>query len=155
MSVILEQRSQPQHVVHLSVVTKKATESLWTRGPFKCELTSIHSADVEGCSRPITEDEDDPIRILTAYREIMASLIQKHRGLVVDSPRDNLLIEFSTMWLSAGLWSILEYIGRHEEAIHSLEKAIRMNPFPETWYFFYLSDAYLHTESHEEAMILW
>lgn len=99
MSVILEQRSQPQHVVHLFGVTKKATESLWTRGPFKCKLTSILSADVEGCSRLITEDEDATIRTLTAYREIMASLIQKHRCRVVDSPRDNLLIEFTTMRL--------------------------------------------------------
>ena len=29
----------------------------------------------------------------TAYREVMASLIQQHRGRVVDAPGENLLVE--------------------------------------------------------------
>jgi adenylate cyclase len=40
------------------------------------------------------EDEDATIRTLTSYRELMSTLIQKHRGRVVDSPGDNLLAEF-------------------------------------------------------------
>ena len=40
------------------------------------------------------EDEDATIRTLTSYRELMFTLIQKHRGRVVDSPGDNLLAEF-------------------------------------------------------------
>lgn len=38
-------------------------------------------------------DEEATIRTLTAYREVMTSLIQQHRGRVVDSPGDNLLAE--------------------------------------------------------------
>jgi adenylate cyclase len=61
---------------------------------FKRKLTAILSADVEGYSRLMGEDEDATIRTLTSYRELMTTLIQKHRGRVVDSPGDNLLAEF-------------------------------------------------------------
>lgn len=61
---------------------------------FRRKLTAILSADVEGYSRLMGEDEDATIRTLTAYRELMSTLIQKHRGRVVDSPGDNLLAEF-------------------------------------------------------------
>jgi TolB-like protein/class 3 adenylate cyclase/Flp pilus assembly protein TadD len=61
---------------------------------FKRKLTAILSADVEGYSRLMGEDEDATIRTLTAYRDLMSTLIQKHRGRVVDSPGDNLLAEF-------------------------------------------------------------
>lgn len=40
------------------------------------------------------EDKDTTIRTLTSYRELMSTLIQKHRGRVVDSPGDDLLAEF-------------------------------------------------------------
>ncbi len=65
-----------------------------TTEKFKRKLTAILSADVEGYSRLMGEDEDATIRTLTAYRELMSALIQKHRGRVVDSPGDNLLAEF-------------------------------------------------------------
>ena len=64
---------------------------------FKRKLTAILSADVEGYSRLMGEDEDATIRTLTAYRELMSTLIQKHRGRVVDSPGDNLLAEFGSV----------------------------------------------------------
>ena len=64
---------------------------------FKRKLTAILSADVQGYSRMMGEDEDSTIRTLTAYRELMSTLIQKHRGRVVDSPGDNLLAEFTSV----------------------------------------------------------
>jgi len=64
---------------------------------FKRKLTAILSADVEGYSRLMGEDEDETIRTLTTYRELMSTLIQKHRGRVVDSPGDNLLAEFGSV----------------------------------------------------------
>ena len=64
---------------------------------FKSKLTAILSADVEGYSRLMGEDEDATIRTLTTYRELMSTLIQKHRGRVVDSPGDNLLAEFGSV----------------------------------------------------------
>src|SRR5881396_2774136 len=61
------------------------------------KLTAILSADVRGYSRLMGEDEEATIRTLTAYREVMASLIQQHRGRVIDSPGDNLLAEFASV----------------------------------------------------------
>jgi adenylate cyclase len=61
------------------------------------KLTAILSADVKGYSRLMGEDEEATIRILTAYREIMTTLIQQQRGRVVDSPGDNLLAEFASV----------------------------------------------------------
>jgi class 3 adenylate cyclase/ABC-type glycerol-3-phosphate transport system substrate-binding protein len=60
-------------------------------------LAAILSADVQGYSRLMGEDEEATVRTLTAYREVMASLIQQHRGRVVDSPGDNLLAEFASV----------------------------------------------------------
>ncbi|NIS71164.1 MAG: adenylate/guanylate cyclase domain-containing protein, partial [Proteobacteria bacterium] len=64
---------------------------------YKRKLTAILSADVKGYSRLMGEDEEATIRTLTAYRELMADLIQKHRGRVVDSPGDNVLAEFKSV----------------------------------------------------------
>ena len=64
---------------------------------FKRKLTAILSADVEGYSRLMGEDEDATIKTLTAYRDLMTTLIEKHRGRVVDSPGDNLLAEFGSV----------------------------------------------------------
>ena len=59
-----------------------------TKEGFKRKLTAILSADVEGYSRLMGEDEDATIRTLTSYWELMSTLIQKHRGRVVDSTED-------------------------------------------------------------------
>jgi adenylate cyclase len=60
----------------------------------KRKLTAILSADVKGYSRLMEEDEAATVKTLTAYRETITSLIQHHRGRVVDSPGDNVLAEF-------------------------------------------------------------
>ncbi|MGE4092594.1 MAG: hypothetical protein AB7G75_17300 [Candidatus Binatia bacterium] len=60
------------------------------------KLAAIFSTDVQGYSRLMGDDEEATIRTLTAYREVMTSLIQQHRGRVVDSPGDNLLAEFAS-----------------------------------------------------------
>jgi len=61
------------------------------------KLTAILSADVEGYSRLMGEDEEATIRTLTSYRQVMATLIPMHRGRVIDSPGDNLLAEFGSV----------------------------------------------------------
>ena len=63
---------------------------------FKRKLAAILSADVEGYSRMMDDDEEATIRTLTAYREAMTTLIQQYRGRVVDAPGDNLLAEFAS-----------------------------------------------------------
>ena len=50
----------------------------------KRKLAAILSADVKGYSRLMGEDEEWTVRTLSAYREIMRSLIQQHRGRIVD-----------------------------------------------------------------------
>jgi adenylate cyclase len=61
------------------------------------KLTAILSADVKGYSRLMGEDELATIETLKNYREIMAALINKFQGRVVDSPGDNVLAEFSSV----------------------------------------------------------
>lgn len=60
------------------------------------KLAAILSADVQGYSRLMGEDEEATVRTLTGHRELMAGLIAEHRGRVVDAPGDNLLAEFAS-----------------------------------------------------------
>jgi adenylate cyclase len=64
---------------------------------FNRKLTAILSADVEGYSRLMSQDEVGTIRILTAYREAMTTIIEQYKGRVVDSIGDNLLAEFASV----------------------------------------------------------
>jgi TolB-like protein/class 3 adenylate cyclase len=60
----------------------------------KRKLSAILSADVKGYSRLMQEHELFTIRTLEDYRALMAEIIRKYRGRVVDSPGDNMLAEF-------------------------------------------------------------
>jgi len=64
---------------------------------FKRKLAAILSADVVEYSRLMREDEAATIRTLTAYREVMTTLIKQHHGRVVDTVGDNLLAEFASV----------------------------------------------------------
>jgi adenylate cyclase len=68
-----------------------------TNQEVKRKLAAILSADVEGYSRLMGEDEVTTIRTLTEYKKAMTALITQHRGRVVDSPGDNLLAEFASV----------------------------------------------------------
>jgi len=63
---------------------------------FKRKLTAILSADVEGYSRLMGDDEEATVRTLNTYRTLIATLIQQHTGRVVDAIGDNLMAEFSS-----------------------------------------------------------
>jgi adenylate cyclase len=67
-----------------------------TKEGWKRKLTALLSADVEGYSRLMGDDEEATILTLTSYRKVMTALIQQHGGRVVDSPGDNLLAEFAS-----------------------------------------------------------
>jgi adenylate cyclase len=64
---------------------------------FKRKLAAILSADVEGYSRLMDNDEEATVRMITAYRNAITDLTQQFRGRVVDSPGDNILAEFSSV----------------------------------------------------------
>jgi adenylate cyclase len=63
----------------------------------KRKLSAIFSADAEGYSRLMGDDEVATVRTLENYRNVMVDLIEQHRGRVVDSPGDNLLAEFGSV----------------------------------------------------------
>ena len=64
---------------------------------YKRRLTAILSADVAEYSRLMGEDEAATVSTITIYRNIMADLIEQHRGRIVDSPGDNVLAEFASV----------------------------------------------------------
>jgi adenylate cyclase len=64
---------------------------------FKRKLTAILSADVEGYSRLMDDDEEATVRTLTTYRNAIDDLVQQYRGRVVDTPGDNILAEFASV----------------------------------------------------------
>ena len=64
---------------------------------FKRKLTAILSADVEGYSRLMDDDEGATVRTLTSYRSAITDMVQQFSGRVVDSPGDNILAEFNSV----------------------------------------------------------
>ena len=60
-------------------------------------LSAILSADVEGYSRLMRDDEEATVQTITTYRTAMTHLINQYRGRVVDSPGDNILAEFTSV----------------------------------------------------------
>ena len=60
-------------------------------------LAAILSADVEGYSRLMGDDEVATVRAITEYRAVIASTVTGHGGRVVDAPGDNVLAEFSSV----------------------------------------------------------
>jgi adenylate cyclase len=60
-------------------------------------LTAILSADVEGYSRLMGDDEVATVRAITEYRGVIGSTVALRGGRVVDSPGDNVLAEFASV----------------------------------------------------------
>ena len=61
------------------------------------KLSAILSADVKGYSLLMRSDEEATVRTLTKYRTIIAGLVEKYQGRIVDSPGDNILAEFASV----------------------------------------------------------
>ena len=60
------------------------------------KLAAILSADVAGFSRLMGEDEAATVRTLATCRSLVAAVVAKHHGRVVDMPGDNVLAEFAS-----------------------------------------------------------
>ena len=60
------------------------------------KLKAIFSADVQGYSKLMGDDDEYTVNTITTYREIMSVLIEKYHGRVVDAPGDNILAEFGS-----------------------------------------------------------
>jgi adenylate cyclase len=63
----------------------------------KRKLAAILSADVQGYSRLMEEDEEGTIRTLKAYMEVISGFIQQHRGRIVATGGDSVLAEFASV----------------------------------------------------------
>jgi len=61
------------------------------------KLAAILSADVQGYSRLMEEDEEGTIRILKVYMEVIKGFIQQHRGRIVATGGDSVLAEFASV----------------------------------------------------------
>jgi adenylate cyclase len=60
------------------------------------KLAAILSADAQGYSRLMGEDDAATVRMLGTCRELVAGVIVRHRGRVIDMPGDNVLAEFAS-----------------------------------------------------------
>lgn len=65
--------------------------------PLGRKLAAIMSADVEGYSRLMGDDEVATVHAITQYREVIASAVAGYGGRVVDAPGDNVLAEFASV----------------------------------------------------------
>ena len=65
--------------------------------PPERRLAAILSADVEGYSRLMGDDEAATVRTITEYRQVIAAAVGRHGGRVVDAPGDNVLAEFASV----------------------------------------------------------
>ena len=72
-------------------------ENAMDKKGFNRKLSVILSADVEGYTRLMHDDEEATIQTLTLYRAEITDIVLKYRGRVVDSPGDNILIEFNSV----------------------------------------------------------
>jgi len=61
------------------------------------KLRAILSADVQGYSRLMGDDEIATVETITEYRETFSSIVTQWKGRVVDSPGDNILSEFASV----------------------------------------------------------
>jgi adenylate cyclase len=60
------------------------------------KLKAIFSADVQGYSKLMGDDDEYTVSTITTYREIIDEQVQKGHGWVVDAPGDNILAEFDS-----------------------------------------------------------
>ena len=68
-----------------------------TLDQLKRKLAAILSADVQGYSRLMGEDEEGTIHTLKVYMEVITGFIQQHRGRVVATGGDSVLAEFASV----------------------------------------------------------
>jgi len=89
-------------LARIKAVTRRVPSQGWRHGETEAvgirrQLKAILSADVKDYSRLMTANEIWTIQTLNSCRDLIASLVRRHYGRVVDSPGDNLLAEFGSV----------------------------------------------------------
>ena len=59
-------------------------------------LSTILAADFVGYSRLMEADEEATVKKLSAHREIVDNLVNRHHGRVFGSAGDSVIVEFSS-----------------------------------------------------------
>src|SRR5262245_64895648 len=67
------------------------------QAPMQRKLSAILSADAQGYSRLMGDNEVATVHTITEYREAIVSTVARHGGRVVDTPGDNVLSEFPSV----------------------------------------------------------
>jgi len=65
-------------------------------GPVKRKLTAILAADAVGYSRHMAADEEGTMKILSAHRAVIDSIIEFHEGRIINTAGDSVLAEFAS-----------------------------------------------------------
>ncbi|UPT96256.1 adenylate/guanylate cyclase domain-containing protein [Bradyrhizobium barranii subsp. apii] len=60
----------------------------------KCKIAAIFAADIAGYSRLVAEDEEETLRRLASYREVVDDFIAKANGRIFNTAGDAVLAEF-------------------------------------------------------------
>jgi adenylate cyclase len=97
----------------------------------------------------ISKDESDP-----ASRELLASVylnLKQYDKAIAEGERA-IELDPSGADVYAKLGQTLSYAGRPDEAIGYIKKAMRLNPFPEPWYFKDLGRCYVLKGQYEKAL---
>lgn len=64
--------------------------------PVKRKLTTILAADVESYTRLMRQNEEQTLRTLSEFREVIDRLIERHEGRIFSTAGDSVLAEFSS-----------------------------------------------------------
>ena len=64
--------------------------------PVKRKLTTILASDVESYTRLMRDNDEETLRTLSEYREIIDGLIEKHDGRIFSTAGDSVLAEFTS-----------------------------------------------------------
>src|SRR5215471_19134857 len=87
----------PQGTKHDLTISIAATDDRGAGDAMERKLTAILCADVHGYSRLMGGNEEATVSTLNSYRNIIDSLIARHRGRFVGSAGDSVLAEFASV----------------------------------------------------------
>jgi TolB-like protein/Flp pilus assembly protein TadD len=121
----------------------------WLAGIGKSPQENIRKA-FELAQKAISLDESDP-----ASHELLASIYLSMRQYDKAIATGERAIELDPNGADvyASLGQTLSYAGKPDDAIVHIKKGIRLNPFPETWYFNGLGRCYILKGQYEKALI--
>ncbi len=122
------------------------------------KLAAIMFTGMVGFSRQMGSDEACMLRLLSVHNQLIQQAVTDHHGTVIKTVGDAFLVDFpSVVHFAEGfvnLGNILAVVGRPEEGLGLIEKAMRLNPRYPVRYLFTVGIAYLEAGRCEESITL-